>query len=186
MKTEAEIRVIKLLEGGRALSQEQRRDMLERLDDEELAALRRIANGRLAVEDPRIQRRAVSALGMLRERPAAVRTILRELVNAPDPKVAVRAIQAIGREPPAELMPELRALVREPGSHPGSALAAARVIASMPGQDTIDDLQDLRRRFLALVPDERSPSILVLDMLLQKARGESRPPSPGDDQKPVA
>lgn len=184
MKTEAEIRMLKLLQGGRALSPEQRRTVLARLGTQDRAALEKIAAGKLEDTDVRYQRKALSALSMLRERSPQFRALLQRLIDSPDPKLQVRAIQTLAREP-AEVLPRLREIVRQTTSHPGAALAAARVVAANPGPETIEDLLALRRRFLALVPNERSPSIMVLDQLISRARGEA-PPRPEGDLRPIA
>jgi len=184
MKTEPEIRMLKLLEGGRALSPEHRLAVIERLSGEDRAALERIAAGEVAADDPRFQRKALSALGMMRERSPRYRALLRSLITSPDPKLQVRAIQHLAREP-EDVLPQLRELVRSTSSHPGGALAAARILAANPGPETVEDLLALRRRFLALVPNERSPSILVLDQLLRQARGEA-PRRPDSGRRPIA
>lgn len=184
MKTEAEIRMLKLLQGGRALSLEQRHSILARLSAADRTALETIAAGKLENVDVRYQRKALSALGMMRDRSPQFRRLLRTLTDSPDPKLQIRAIQTLAREP-GDVLPKLREIVRQSTAHPGAALAAARVVAANPGPETVEDLLALRRRFLTLVPDERSPSIVVLDQLIRQARGEA-PPRREDDLRPIA
>lgn len=185
MKTEVEIRVLELLKGGRALSLEKRREILARLSAQERDALRRIAAGEIETGDPRDQRKAVTALGMMPEQTAQSRTLLRSLVASPNPSLQIKAIQGLAKQEGTEHLPLLRELVRAPTTHPGTALAAARVVAARGGPGVVDDLLELRRRFLPLVPNERSPSIVVLDQLIRMARDETRPPTPGEP-RPIA
>jgi HEAT repeat protein len=184
MKTDAEIKVLELLKGGRALSIKKRQEILASLSTQERAALEKIAAGELGDDDPRSEGKAVSALGMMLDQAAPSRALLRSLVSSPKPAVQTKAIQALGKQPGAEDLPLLARLIRDPTTHPGAALAAARIVSAAAGSDAVAGLIDLRKRFLALMPNERSPSIVALDRLIRQAQGEAAQPRVGQP-KPI-
>lgn len=183
MKTDAENKVLKLLEGGRALNPEQRRGVLGRLNDKEQSALLRIASGRMDT-DPRSRLKAVSALGQIPESKEKARTTLRDLLKEPNRTLQVKAVQALHKISDPRDLPLLRTVVQNPDSDPSMALAAARVIAETGGPEATEDLADLRKRLLPLVEGDHSPSIRAIDRLILEVRGEIE--RRGDGQKPIA
>jgi len=184
MKTEAEFKVLELLKGGRALSPQQRAEILAGLSAEERRVVQRIATAELGAPSLQIRGKAISALGAMARANPSLQATIERILEDPVPAFQIKAIQALSKLDRVNALPRLHELVRQPGTHPGIALAAARVTAARSGPEALTDLEDLRRRFLALVPNERSPSIVVLDQLIEQARGGATERT-GEQPRPI-
>ncbi|MHC4647166.1 MAG: HEAT repeat domain-containing protein [Planctomycetota bacterium] len=169
MTTETERKVIGLLKGGHALSEAGRRAIINELGAEGRGALRRIAQGKLQVEHPKLRGKAVIALGFDEGEPAESVEVLRGLLAGEEPVLKVRALRALGRLGASAVADEVRALVRDPDTRADVALAAARVAVGLGQEEVAGELRDLRKRLLRLASSPQSPSILSLDELIARA-----------------
>jgi hypothetical protein len=185
MTTDLERKVIALLRGGRALPEARRRAVIDELGPQARKVLRRIALGELGVPHPKLRRKAIIALSFnereLEQNVDAYRAVLAQ----GEPTLQVNCLRALERLSTDLLADEVRALVRDPGTPPEVALAAARVAVRLGGDDLAADLGQLRERFLPLVPSPRSPSITSLDQLIAQAEGHAEPPAGDDGPRPV-
>jgi len=177
MPTEKEREVLALLKGGYQLDETKRSAIINELDAEGRAALRRIATGELAVEHTKLRGKAVIALGFDESDKGESLKTLHQLLAEPEAALQIRALRALGRLAPADrtVKTATRALLTNPATRPDVALAAARVAVVGGGKRIVADLAGLRERLLQLVGDERSPSIQSLDRLIAQARGEITP-----------
>lgn len=168
---ESRRRVKRLLSGGHALREEERRRIISQLASEEREAIRQIARGTIE-EDPAIRSAAIAALRMDDAEPEASLEALRSLISEGEPAVQVKALHAIPRERAELVLEDALRLVRSEEARADVALAAARVAAAAGGEDVVDDIRSLRERLLPLVGgNERSPSITSLDRLIARATG---------------
>jgi hypothetical protein len=145
--------------------------------------LRRIASGELAVEHPKLRGKAILALGFDDVETEKTLDTLRSVLANGEPALKVRTLRALGRLGPKMVVDEVRASVRDPATRPDVALAAARVAASIGGEEVAEELRELRERLLPLVPNPNSPSILSLDRLIAQAKGLVVPPSEEEEPK---
>jgi hypothetical protein len=174
MRTEIERQVLDLLRGGYAFSPEEKRAAVDGLGREGVNVLRDIALGKIATEHPKLRLKAVAALGYDTIEAEASQRMLASLLTNPDVRIAVQAARSFEETPPGIHLQVLNNLVSDPDTRPPVALAAARVVAKYGGPEVIPQLQGLRSRHLSLVDDnEQSPSILALDRLVARARGQS-------------
>jgi len=163
-------RIFALLAGGHATDRLGRERLINELGEDGLEVLRAVAAGRIEAPHPKLQLKAIAALGFDRTSPEASMPVLADLAERGQPRTAVQAVRALGQL--SRGSQQLRDLVRDQATPPAVALAAARIVAQLGGDDVVAELEELRRRLLRLTEDERSPSILSIERAIEIARGE--------------
>lgn len=182
MDSQLERYVLKLLQGGHALDEKGRQAEIDKLGPPGREVLRQIARREIEVEFPKLRTNAISALSFDQHESAETLQLFRELLNDDEPVIQLRTVRALARFNAKELVDPLRDLVRGKTKRPDVALAAARRLADLGGDEISEDLRALRERRLSLAPDRRSPSITNLDRLI--AGSDGREPQGASEEEP--